>query len=58
MSGYDIKKLVDVGLSHFWSENYGQIYPTLESLVQEGLATRKEDRSSGKRKTLCVHDHW
>ena len=38
MSGYDIKKLVDAGLSHFWNENYGQIYPTLESLVKEGLA--------------------
>jgi DNA-binding PadR family transcriptional regulator len=50
MSGYDIKKLVDVGLSHFWNENYGQIYPTLESLVKEGLATRKEDRTSSKRK--------
>jgi len=50
MSGYDIKKLVDVGLSHFWSENYGQIYPTLESLVEERLATKREAASSGKRK--------
>ena len=49
MSGYDIKKLVDVGLSHFWNENYGQIYPTLERLVKDGLATRKADRRSGKR---------
>ena len=49
MSGYDIKKLVDVGLSHFWNENYGQIYPTLESLVKDRLATRKEDRTSSKR---------
>ena len=49
MSGYDIKKVVDVGLSHFWNENYGQIYPTLNQLVRDGLATRKADRKSGKR---------
>ena len=50
MSGYDIKKLVDVGLSHFWNENYGQIYPTLESLVKEKLVTKKAERKSGKRR--------
>ena len=49
MSGYDIKKLVDVGLSHFWSENYGQIYPTLEQLVINGLASKKSARKSGNR---------
>ena len=49
MSGYDIKKVVDVGLSHFWNENYGQIYPTLEQLVNDGLATKKADRKSGER---------
>ena len=49
MSGYDIKKLVDVGLSHFWNENYGQIYPTLDQLVKDGLATRMAERKSGKR---------
>ena len=50
MSGYDIKKLVDAGLSHFWNENYGQIYPTLESLVADKMATKKETPSNGKRK--------
>lgn len=50
MSGYDIKKLVEMGLSHFWNENYGNLYPTLESLVETGLATRQADPDSGKRK--------
>ncbi|QDV84544.1 PadR family transcriptional regulator [Planctomycetes bacterium TBK1r] len=49
MSGYDIKKMVDVGLSHFWNENYGQIYPTLEQLVRDGMATKKEKRITGQR---------
>lgn len=50
MSGYDIKKIVDIGLSHFWNENYGQIYPTLDSLVTEGLAQKSDGRDGGKRK--------
>ncbi|NNE00920.1 MAG: PadR family transcriptional regulator, partial [Pirellulaceae bacterium] len=50
MSGYDMKKIVDVGLSHFWNENYGQIYPTLDSLVRDGLARKSEGGGDGKRK--------
>lgn len=50
MSGYDIKKMVDVGLSHFWNENYGQIYPALNSLVLDGLAEKSVNQGSGKRK--------
>lgn len=50
MSGYDVKKLVDIGLSHFWNENYGQIYPSLDALVSQGLAEKSEDTTTGKRK--------
>ena len=50
MSGYDIKKLVDMGLQHFWNESYGQLYPTLDKLVANGLATRSEETSSGGRR--------
>ena len=50
MSGYDIKKMVEVGLSYFWSESYGQIFPTLNRLVDDGLATKKLDPSSGGRR--------
>ena len=50
MSGYDVKKIVDSGLSHFWNENYGQIYPTLDALVRDGLAQKSADTKSGKRK--------
>ena len=49
MSGYDVKKLVEAGLSHFWSESYGQIYPVLNRLVQDGLATCSVDPKSGGR---------
>ena len=46
MSGYDIKKLVEMGLSHFWSESYGSLFPTLNALVDEGLATKRNDPKS------------
>ncbi len=38
MSGYDIKKTIEMSLGNFWSESYGQIYPILKDLVAEGLA--------------------
>ncbi len=52
MSGYDIKKMVEVALTFFWSESYGQIYPVLNRLVDDGLATKRVDASSGGRGRL------
>lgn len=37
LSGYEIKKIVDVRFSFFWSESFGQIYPQLKKLNEEGL---------------------
>lgn len=34
LTGYMIKKLIDVRFRFFWSESYGQIYPVLQQLVQ------------------------
>ncbi|MBW4699432.1 MAG: PadR family transcriptional regulator [Aphanocapsa lilacina HA4352-LM1] len=48
MSGYDIRKKIAASIGHFWSESYGQIYPILRQLVQEGLATRTVERQEGK----------
>ena len=49
MSGYYIRKLVELGLGFFWSESYGQLYPALEQLVAEGLAVRKAERRTSRR---------
>jgi PadR family transcriptional regulator, regulatory protein AphA len=43
MSGYDIRKMSAFSISHFWKEDYGHIYPTLKLLLDEGLATKKEE---------------
>ncbi|MGO9309837.1 MAG: PadR family transcriptional regulator [Spirochaetia bacterium] len=47
-SGYDIKKLCDMSISHFWSENYGHIYPTLKKLEGEGLVTSESHQTAGR----------
>ena len=37
MSGYDLKRFFEQGVSFFWAESYGQIYPILKQLRAEGL---------------------
>ncbi len=52
MTGYDIKKLVDIRFRYFWNESYGQIYPELKKLTREGLAEpadAPEDEEAGGR---------
>ncbi len=47
-SGYGLKKLAEQSIAHFWSESYGQIYPTLRRLEAERLATRREEAGRGR----------
>jgi len=47
-SGYDLKKLSDMSISHFWSENYGHIYPVLRRLEEEGMVTRESSQTPGR----------
>lgn len=47
-SGYDIKQLIDRSLNHFWKISYGQIYPTLKVLVEDGLAEVHTASHEGK----------
>src|SRR5688500_9951732 len=39
-SGYDISKEVHAAIRHFWRESFGQIYPMLSRLCDEGLVGR------------------
>lgn len=57
MSGYDIKKLIDVRFSFFWNESYGQIYPELKRLTESGEIELIEDAATpeGRGKTVyCI----
>src|SRR5688500_7085144 len=47
-SGYDLKKRIEASSAHFWSESYGQIYPMLSELADQGLAERTRERQQGK----------
>jgi len=48
LSGYDIKTIVDRSTRFFWAASYGQIYPELKRLEQEGLIDGA-DASNGNR---------
>jgi DNA-binding PadR family transcriptional regulator len=47
-SGYQIKKLMEQSTSNFWGESYGQIYPILKLLTEEGLTTSHTEKQEGK----------
>lgn len=48
MSGYDLKKIIESSVGHFWKENYAQIYPMLKQLEREGLAVSSTEKQQGR----------
>jgi PadR family transcriptional regulator AphA len=58
MSGYDMKKMSDHSISHFWNENFGSIYPVLKRMESEGLVIKNRDeRNDGPaRNTYTITD--
>ncbi len=49
MSGYDLKQAVAGSVGNFWSESYGQIYPMLRRLAEEGWITSRPAEDAGRR---------
>ena len=48
MSGYAVRAAIAETLGHFWSESFGQIYPTIARLEGEGFIERDADgKTSG-----------
>ncbi|MBN8234139.1 PadR family transcriptional regulator [Halobacillus kuroshimensis] len=47
-TGYEMKQMMDGSLNHFWKISYGQIYPTLKKLVEEGCADVKVTSQEGR----------
>jgi len=51
-SGYDLKKIFDTSIRHFWPADQSQIYRTLARLTEQGLAEMEkiaqEDRPDRK----------
>ena len=48
-SGYDIKKMCDSSIGHFWNENFGHIYPMLQKMEEEELITKEIKQAEGKQ---------
>ncbi len=48
-AGYDIKKMTEVSIAHFWHESFGQIYPNLRQLEKEMLVTSRLEPQTGAR---------
>jgi PadR family transcriptional regulator, regulatory protein AphA len=45
-TGYDVKKVFTTITSHFWRASYGQIYPLLKKLKDQGLVKHKTKKFS------------
>jgi DNA-binding PadR family transcriptional regulator len=67
LTGYQIKRIIDIRFRFFWSESYGQIYPRLKSLQTQGLieetdSTVERNRSQKtyqiKPEGLVALQHW
>ena len=55
MSGYELRQTIENSIGNFWSESYGQIYPTLKRLEQDGYVTVAEgDRAGSKVYSLTA----
>ena len=47
-TGYDIKQIVDKSTRHFWAASYGQIYPELKRLEDQGLIRGRSEPTGGR----------
>ncbi|MET0932104.1 MAG: PadR family transcriptional regulator [Mycetocola sp.] len=46
MTGYALREQIRDTLGHFWSESFGQIYPTLADLERQALVEREHSEDS------------
>jgi PadR family transcriptional regulator AphA len=51
-TGYEIKQFVDKSTRHFWAASYGQIYPELRRLEEQGLVLSRPEPSGGRARTV------
>ena len=51
LTGYDIKKRIDGAISFFWKGSFGNIYPALKDMENQGLITKSDASVGGREKT-------
>ena len=52
MSGYEIKKMIDSSIAHFWNESFGQLYPALSKMAEEELISVTSENVGSKPKNI------
>jgi len=65
-TGYDIKQFVDKSTRHFWAASYGQIYPELRRLEEQGFITGQSEPTGGRARMVyelteagrTALEHW
>jgi len=57
-TGYELKKVFDISVAHFWNAELSQIYPTLKALEGEGLVDMNVDVQADRpnRKVYSITD--
>ncbi len=51
-SGYDIRKALDNPEMYYWRESYGNIYPMLKKLYQDGLVDKTDSYVKKKKRLI------
>jgi DNA-binding PadR family transcriptional regulator len=51
-TGYEIKQFVDKTTRNFWTASYGQIYPELKRLEDQGLVVGREEPTGERARTV------
>ena len=51
-SGYDVKRIIDRSVRHFWAASYGQIYPELRRLEQAAWIEGDDAPRGGRSRRL------
>ena len=52
LTGYEIKKIIDIRFSFFWNESYGQLYPELKKMVGNEIIQIKANDNTTKREKI------
>jgi DNA-binding PadR family transcriptional regulator len=58
MTGYELRQRIEGSIGNFWSESYGQIYPTLKRLEQEGFVSMAEGERAGSKVYALTDEGW
>ncbi len=51
-TGYDIKAFIDTTARYFWAASYGQLYPELKRLEDQGLVSGRPEPAGARARTV------